>query len=179
MARGRLRVRTNARRETVFDVHAWSVTGSWPQICSSVCAEKENVPTLSPEWRSQGDADEIGGRLATGRAKGRVLYLIDQVLGGGYHVTAAALLHRKDPNLFRVYRFCFSAAALEEPERRQQYDSVKLVGAARALADQAGAKLEVIVPPRAKAGELCKMYGLEGGVRKDPHDKQQWMRSRR
>ena len=187
MPRGRLRVRTNGRRDTVFEVHSWPGTSRWPRVCSSVCAaqcaQRAAIPTLSPEWRKADDADKIGERLSSrddntsGQAKGRVLYLFDQRIGG-HHVSAAALLHRETTHLIQLYRVCFNDTI---PTSEHGYASVRLVTAAKALAVEAAAVLEVLLPPNAQAHdvtELLRRYGLQGGTRKGLRG-EIWMRSSR
>lgn len=97
-------------------MHLWPYTTALPRTCSSVCAHREPVETLSPAWTAPQDADAIGERLAggggsdmTGKDKGRVLYLIERTpLRGTHRVAAVALLSVPDRRLFRLYRMCFN-----------------------------------------------------------------------
>src|SRR3954447_23666408 len=96
MARGIVNVSKNGRGETLFSVHRWPYAPRERVVCASTCADQEGV-NLSPEWLRPDDAGHIGRRLAasqpqgsrrkskrhkgggqtTGKAKGRVLYVIE------------------------------------------------------------------------------------------------------
>lgn len=168
---GQLKVRRNAKRETVFAVHHWPDTTGLPWTCSSVCAYREisasNVATLSPKWAHPDDAAEINRRLATpashetsGETKGRVLYLFDATpLHAQRRVVAAALMTVTNDKLFKMYRVCFNEAVVEF-EREDALND--LVGCAAELARDVGAKLHFLVPPRAQPGKLKVQLGSLG-----------------
>jgi hypothetical protein len=159
---GEMRVANNGRGETVLHVHRWPIAAELPRTCSSLCADREPV-NLQPPWRGTDDAAKIGQRLAakdgqtSGKAKGRVLYLIETapLQGGTQRVCAAALLSVKDAKTFRLYRMCFNADVIAA---QHQYDSVQLVRCARRLAATAGARLQMLVPPQSKPGDLKLLY---------------------
>jgi hypothetical protein len=135
-------------------------------VCSSICARREGVDTLTPEWAKDQDGGEISKRLAgRGKAKGRVLYLMDRTpLKQSYRVVGVALLTRKKPRVYGLYRLCFNG---DVSGQDQTWASVELVNAAKDLAAAGSARLHLLVPSGMKPGEMCKAFSLSGGSYKE------------
>jgi hypothetical protein len=158
---GHLRVK-RTKKTTIFEVHRWPETIRLPRVCSSVCAFREvqgTAATLGPKWKKTDDADKVAIRLAateangpSGADKGRVIFVFDRTpLHGEHRVVAVGLLSVRKSGVFQLYRVCFNDDLIEE---EHGYVLRRIVACAKALADDAGATLEMLVPPGAKAGEL-------------------------
>jgi hypothetical protein len=177
MPRATLNVRSNARGETILDVHRWPAAGT-VFVCSSICASREPDLLLDPEWCRPDDAAQIHRRLApatdqtSGADKGRVLYAIEpRPLAGGLRTSAAALLS-VDGRALRLFRLCFSA---EVPTVQQPVDATLLVECARELAATGGQQLQMLVPPNARPGDVAAQFGFANGTTSDRF-RQIWVR---